>query len=107
MPTKLKLTAVEKSTFAITSEFTDEESEPVVPNEITWTLKDSLGNIVNEREDVDVTPSESVVIVLSGDDLSKIGSNIVTVIGTYNSSLGNNLPIRDEVEFDVLNLKNV
>jgi len=106
MPTELTVRAVEGSTYVVTAAFTDEDENDVTPNELTWTLTDRYGNTINEREDEEITPDTSVDIVLTGDDLQvsddeKVTVLTVTVEGTYNSDLGNNLPIKDKCTFPV------
>lgn len=109
MPDILTKKAVEESTYVITASFFDENSEPVVPNDIAWTLTDMTGNIVNSRDAEVITPASVVYIVLSGDDLA-VGSEsddrrrIVTIEGTYDSDLGSDLPIKDQVEFQIEDL---
>jgi hypothetical protein len=114
MPTKLSEKAKESSTFAIRVNFTvktdpdDKVGTPFTPNSgLTWSLKDKDGNEVNGKTDVPITPAESVTIVLSGADLALVGGSIrryVIVRGTFNGVLGNNLPLIDEVSFQIQNL---
>ncbi|HDM76324.1 MAG TPA: hypothetical protein ENG51_07620 [Deltaproteobacteria bacterium] len=108
MPTTLTTHAVEKSTFVITVAFQDEQGNSVTPNELTWTLTDMNGNVINNRDQVSITPASSVDIVLSGDDLALEGDapelRVLTVEGTYSSDLGSDLPIKDSVRFIVDNL---
>jgi hypothetical protein len=115
MPTKLSEKAIEDSTFAIKTDFTvktdpsDEVGTPFTPNAgLAWSLTDKEGNIVNNRIDEPLTPAESVTIVLKGNDLALSGSPVrryVIVRGTFNGVLGNNLPLIDEVSFQIENLK--
>jgi hypothetical protein len=115
MPSEIRIDgeyAVEKSTYVITCAFTDEENDPVVPSTGTWTLTDESGNVINNREDEVISGlAASVDIVLSGDDLAVSSgfagiseSRIFTFEGTYNSSLGVGLPLRDQLKFPVYNL---
>jgi len=73
-------------------------------------LSDLKGNIVNSREDEVVnTPTASNDIVLSGDDLQILGSapketRVFTVEGTYNGSLGSDLPFTGKTYFVIRNL---
>lgn len=99
--------AVEKSTYVITIEFTDESGDPVTPNTVTWTLSDVYGAIINSREDVTLTPTATGTIVLSGDDLVVTNysvERVLTVAGTYDSTYGSDLPFKDSVRFDLDNL---
>ena len=112
MASKLSEKAMEGSTFGIKADFVVRSSEgvtPVVPNSgLTWDLRDKDGAIVNSKEDQPLTPAESVYIVLSGNDLALSGGHpverFVTIKGTFNSVLGNDLPLIDEVSFQIKNL---
>jgi hypothetical protein len=110
MPTDLEGKAVEESTYAVVASFFDEETppQPVTPNAgLSWTLTDEHGNIINNRNAVSISPATSVTIVLSGDDLALDSTSeirVVTVAGTYDSSLGSGLPIKDEARFKVVSL---
>lgn len=101
--------AVEESTYMVMAAFTDENAAAVAPNAgtLTWTLTDRLGNVMNLRSAVAITSAATVTVVLSGDDLA-IGtygpSRVITFQGLYNSSLGNNLPIKAQGEFEIENL---
>lgn len=103
--TTLTTRAPEKGTFIITAAFTDESGTAVVPNAgLTWALTDMAGSVVNSRLAVAITSATSINIVLSGDDLALSASYLgnmraVIIQGMYNSSLGNNLPIKKEVRF--------
>jgi hypothetical protein len=92
-------TLVKGSTGAFTVEFFDEAGEVVVPNSVSWSLYQQK-QIVNEREDVSVSPASSIEIVLSGNDLVG-GVQYLVVEGTYDSSAGSDLPLRDWVAFNV------
>lgn len=103
MTTYLSAHALEQATFGITLSFTDEDGAALTPNSgLVWTLTDVSGNVINSREDESITAGSTITIVLSGDDLA-IGTNgkerVVTVQGTYNSDLGTNLPLIQEVRF--------
>jgi hypothetical protein len=109
MPTIITATkAIEESTLAVDVEFKNEAGNAVAPVTATWTLSDNKGNIINEREDEAISnPSSSETIVLSGDDLEvqsgerDFADRIFTLEWTYNSALGNDLPGKDWVEFQV------
>jgi hypothetical protein len=92
--------AVDKSTYAVTLAFTDESGAGASPTELTWTLYDESGAVVNERKDVNETPGETVTILLQGADLA-VGPAFAAplflqVEGKYNSSLGTGLPLELE-----------
>jgi hypothetical protein len=103
--TELAQKAAEEGTYAVTVSYFDEAGAAVTPNTAAWTLTDTSGVVINERADETiVTPATSNVIVLSGDDLI-IGSHGVKrhllITGTYDSSLGDDLPFRAQVNFEI------
>ena len=103
--------AVEKSTFIITANFTDENGDAVVPNSTKWTLSDSSGDIINSREDVAIiTPAAIITIVLSGLDLAIIDTDLnrfLTIEAEYDSALGSGLPLNEELQFKIRPLVNI
>lgn len=112
MPTTLSTYAMEKGTMAVTVVFSDENGSAVTPNTgLNWTLTDVAGSAINGRTGVTATPATAVTIVLSGSDLALTASSnqerVLTFEGTYNGSLGTNLPIKDECRFIVYNLTKV
>lgn len=117
MPTKLLEKAVEGSTYTIVVSFNerlpDGTLNPIVPNSgLVWSLKDKAGNAVNSKTDIPISPpAQTVMITLSGNDLKTFsGKNtrrFVTVVGTYNGTAGNNLPLIEEVSFQIDNLVGV
>jgi hypothetical protein len=113
MPATLSTKAVEQSTYIVTASFTDEDGGVVVPDSLQWSLVDEFGDAVNGRKDVSVTsPQSSEDIVLSGDDLvidagRDEQTRWLVIEGTYTSTAGSGLPIKDQVEFIVTNLRKV
>lgn len=113
MPTKLSDKAVEGSSFTVRAAFNEVVAggrSPVVPNSgLKWSLTDKDGNPVNGKTDQPLTPAAVVDIFISSGDLAIPGDYpimlFVTVEGTYNGVVGNNLPIVDEASFQVYNLK--
>ena len=115
--TTLQDEAIEKSTFGIQGDFTDEDGDAVTPNEDTvkWTLTDDDGTVINDREQEAVASDSTVVITLSGDDLAlyETEQESVTVYRyflveyEFDSDLGTDLPGKDECRFTVRNLKYV
>ena len=103
--------AGEKGTYILTIAFLDEDDVAVVPNAIAWSLYNDNGSIVNSREDVAPTPASTINIVLEGDDLALPDSDdkqrTVLLKWDYNSTLGNNLPAKQEIIFGIENLVNV
>lgn len=82
----------------------------MIPNAgLKWHLTDTEGKIINSREDVEIlTPAITVNIILSGADLEILDGRdtyrILTIEGTYNSVLGDNLPFKDSARFLLTNL---
>ena len=127
MATELTGIAKEESTYVVNAAFTDEDGDAVVPASMVWSLTDKDASIVNSREDVAVTPlASSSDIVLSGDDLVVTADEItealqdpnigidpilvdrfITFVGTYDSTLGNGLPLTGEFKFKIENYVNV
>ena len=60
----------------------DTRGTQVTPTSMTYTLKDSRGEVINGREDESVTPETETSILISGDDLVP-GTNDFIVKGTY------------------------
>lgn len=107
--------AKEKSTFIIDVSFTDENDEATTPTAMVWSLTTTTGTIINSRDQVAVDPGDlasTISIVLSGDDLAmqsgetsyRFVKRLFIVEATYNSDLGNDLPINDDAEFTLKNL---
>lgn len=111
MATVLTINATEESTYVVTASFVDEDGVAMVPDTLEWILTDTSGTVINNRDGESVSPSSSVTIVLSGDDLA-LSDNLaaircLTLSGTYTSSLGANLPFTDECQFVVENITGV
>ena len=63
--------APEGGTFSIEVKFYDEEPKLVTPKSANWTLTDLLGNVINNRQEVSISPlSSTVILTLEGDDLA-------------------------------------
>lgn len=113
MTYKLEERAQEGSSFILKATFYTKSSDgsppaPFVPNEgVTWTLRDAAGQIVNNRQDVSIATGGYVVIVLLPADLMLSDDypeeRYLTVSGTYNNEVANNIPFLDEVMFIVEN----
>lgn len=112
MPLTLTEHAIEQSSYIITATFTDEGGNSVVPATIEWTLSTAAGVVVNSRENVAVAvPASETEILLSGDDLKILSGEVnqavrlFTVIATYDSALGLDLPLKGSIRFIVDNLR--
>lgn len=101
----------EGSSLIVTASFKDESGKAVTPESVTWTLVDRTGTIINSRQDVSVTPSSSVSIALTGDDLKRSGAGagdrFLVVKGTYDHPDHGLLDIVDEYHFTIEDLKGV
>lgn len=106
----LEQKAPENGTFGIQCDFVEKTPAgniPFTPNlGLKWSLTDSKGQVINNRTEVPITPDQSVIIVLSGLDLALAGGpaiRYVLVEGTYDGTLGNDLPVIKEVSFQIKN----
>lgn len=108
MAVDLDVEVNEQSTLIVTVSFHDEDGLAVVPNiGLCWSLTDQLANVINNRDQVTLTPAETVTIVLHGDDLICLpGSQkmVLTIEGTYDSALEDDLEIKEQATFTVVNL---
>lgn len=92
MPTIITTQVLPNNTVKLTIEFTDENGDAATPNDpTTWSLLDTRGNVINNRDQEDITEDSTVVVVLTGADLAPQGANddgirIVLVEGTYTST---------------------
>lgn len=99
--------ASELSSYIITLSFTDETGNAVTPDSVKWTLTDLDGNVINNRQDVVISSlSSSVPVVLEGDDLLvgvnyRLEKRMLTIEGTYTSSIHGELPITGAVIFTI------
>lgn len=105
MTTVLTETAMEQGTYIVTVAFTDEAGAAVVPNAgLNWTLTDLAGNVINSRNAVVISPASSISIILHGDDLAVTTADtlrLITVQGTYDSSLGVDLELKAAAQFKI------
>ena len=114
MKTLTSFMAQEGSTFIIKSRFYELHSDgftevPIIPNDgLKWSLLNEAGEIINNRENVDIESASTVPVVLSGLDLSLAGDysakRRLVLFGTYDSIYGENLPVRIETRFQIENL---
>ncbi len=105
MPIILGTKAPERGTYGISMIFTD-KGESFVPKTLFWTLTKTDGSTINGKKDVEIeTPASTVTIVLQDLDLVLAAAydllRIFTLTGTYDSVLGSDLPIVDEVAFEI------
>lgn len=113
MPQRLATHAVEEATFGIRCVFKDENDNALTPQSMTWTLTDRDGTVINSRDGIAVVnPSSTQTITLSGEDLALQGTSDsrlrrLLVEITFNSNLGNELPLKDSAEFEIDDLIHV
>ena len=112
MAVDLKLKAKEQGTYIVHFDFKDENGSPATPTAIRWTLADRNGTPVNARQDIMITTglSSSMDLVLHDLDLKVLSSGvtrILTVVATYDSSLGMGLSIVEQASFEVEDLTSV
>lgn len=102
---------LERSTVAFITSFRDENDELITPSVITWSLTDGDGNVINSRAAESVTPSNTITIVLTGDDLALAagddGRRQVVVRAEYDGDLGDNLPVTGMIAFTVRNVPGI
>ena len=109
--------AKEKGSFVFDVAFTDEDDAAATPKTMTWSLTTTSGTSINNRLNVAVGAGDlaaTVSIVLSGDDLAVQSGETnrylrrrFVVEATYDSSLGNDLPVKEEAEFLLENITKV
>lgn len=96
--------AVNRGTYPLLISFTDSNGDETIPTSVTWSLTDQYGNIVNDREDISITPDSSFYIVLTGDDIDieNESSRYLTIDTVYDSTLyGSNLAGREQAKFEI------
>ena len=110
--THLSEIAPEGGTFGVRCDFVEKMPEGDVEftpkPDPSWSLTDENGSPVNGKTDVPITAAQSITIVLKGDDLALAGGSAkryVTVTGTYDGVLGNDLTVIKEFSFQINNLK--
>lgn len=101
---RLELHADEESSYFVTVSYYNEDGDSITPLTAYWTLTDKDGNVMNEREDVEITSlSTSNIIVMYGDDLSvgdEGNERKLLIKGTYhNDDLDMDLPFTGQATF--------
>ena len=95
----LSTEVLEGGTIIVTASFQDENGDAATPKTLKYTLKHG-GIVVNSKEDISITPGESVSVTLSGDDLPQ-GEVFFILEGTYDSSAGTDLPLKGRAKITV------
>ena len=106
LTTTLTTPAPEGGTYGIVFTF---DAEPNA--DLTWSLTDINGTEIHGRTDESVSVVDegdgtyTATVVLSGDDLSlSEGVGVIRIVllkGTYDSTLGTGLPIREQAKFSI------
>lgn len=102
--------AIDGSTYYITFEFWDKHTPPIAitPTSIMWTLINEHGAVINGRQDVIISlPAASVEIVVFGDDIlfADGAKRIITVKALYDDPPLADLPLNDEAQFSITDLR--
>jgi len=107
----------ELGTRHVIASFTDENDVAVIPENVTWTLTDEGGAVINSRTAISATPdsSGSITATLTGNDLEILdgetsrprASRVLSIYYEYDSTYGNNLSERTVYKFEVENLVGV
>ena len=113
MPLDLTAGAPEQGTYVITVSLTDEDGTGLTPTDLTWTLMNLDGQLINDRKEstFDNALSSANDIVLSTNDLALSDPNkpvrVILVEGTYTSSYGVGLPLKEQCKFSIKDLVGV
>ena len=89
--------------------------EAITPLTFKWTLTDSWGELINNKEDVTETPSSTTYVHLTPDETginttesqNQFVERRLLVTITYNSTLGMGRTKRKEHTFEIKNLRRV
>ena len=110
MPVKLKEHATDQASFAVECGFKDlDNSTPVTPKTLHWTLLSPLRAVVNNRDGEEITELASTVIIpLTPADLNVADGNhrYLSLTWTYDSATyGNDLTGREQVLIQIDDIK--
>ena len=106
MPTTISDVEFEEgSTGKLTAIFTDEDGDQATPKTLYKTITDLTGNVILEREEITSGLASNMNILISGSDIpvpiDGQGYIVLLLEGTYDSNLGNDLPLNDECRIPV------
>ena len=118
MPKRIKLSgeyAVENSSYLIRLDATDELDQAVTPKTGVWSLTDADGNVINNRDQVAISPLAATMYVLLKDDDLALSAGFTgkselrhfLFEGTYDSIYGNDNELKDVLIFPVVNLAKI
>lgn len=111
MTNEIKLFAQEESSYIVSIDFFVSTVEgflySITPRELKWTLYDENRRLINSRREIPVEPHENITIILFGNDLKLEGDypekRVLTIYGKYDSLFGTDLPILEEIQFQIEN----
>lgn len=113
-PIVLDPPARERSTYPIRLTALDEDGQPAQLTGLSWTLSRLDGSIVGERNAVPIANLAAPVVLLAGADLAvddaegdDLVTRRVTLVGIYDSDLGTDLPITEELYILIKPLRRV
>lgn len=105
---RLTTVAKENGSLELTVALTGANGAAVTPLTFLWTWTDTIGNVINSRQNVAVTGGdlgEEITIKLNGDDLPVAGVAqavyVLSVLATYLDADGDTKNITDAVEVPV------
>lgn len=106
MPTTITDTELEEnSTGKVTVVFTDEDGASATPKTLFKTITDLSGNEILARTEITSGLSSNMEILISGNEVpvptDDLGYIVLLLEGTYDSNLGNDLPLNDECRIPV------
>ena len=112
MPAVISTHARERGHYTVSITFYDEDNALVTPTNLLWTLTDMDGNVINNRDAVTVTPSESTEndILGSADTVivaGQINERLFLAEWIYNSTYGTGITSKKQaiiVIDDILHL---
>ena len=109
MPTTITDIELEEgSTGKVTAVFTDEDGDPATPKTLFKTITDLTGNEILARAEISSGLASTMNIAISGTNIpvpaDSLGYIVLLLEGTYDSSLGSDLPLNDECRIPVNDL---
>jgi hypothetical protein len=102
--------AEEESSCGVEFQFFDTDGEtPVTPASLSYSFVNEAGEVINSKEDIEITPANKILITLSGDDLAipENGqvSRFVVIKGVYYSNTLGTVSLKTQHEFTLKPLK--
>lgn len=101
MPTKLDVEQLEGGTVIVKCTFYDEGDNLVTPNNLTYSLKDIEGTIINAKDTVSITADSTIHVALTGNDLP-YRRVYFELNGDYTSTYGSGLKLHDYAQIELM-----